>query len=695
MKPARKAGLANNGTRATWLRAEFERLRENQERLQQKYESLQQKYERRHQEFQIDAEEWRDDQARLLAAQQELETSRELYACLYDFAPVGYATLNRAGAVREINLTAATLLGHNRGELIGRPLLALLCQSEQRKFLNYLVKLRSAPATVIGEFRFRRTDKTGAVLQLVSQSSRDIRGATGIIRMALLDITEQRRAQQALRESEARFRTMADSAPVMIWVSGPDQLCTYFNRPWLEFTGRTLDRELGNGWVDGVHPEDRARCREIYARAFDARREFALEYRLRRHDGEYRWLFNRAVPRFGAANEFDGFIGSCIDITERRRAEEATRKARDELEFRVSERTVELAQTNAALKAEMAERQRGELARAQLAAIVESSSDAIVGEDLKGRITSWNAAAERIFGYTAAEMMGQSFVSLVPEGRRKDYNKARGRLMLGELVEPFETVGLQKGGRRSEISLTVSPIENAGGELVGTSTIARDISRQKRLETEVVRISEREHQVIARDLHEGLGQQLAGISCLSNVLKGDLMARGAAEAVAAEKISKLLDTTVAQSRDLARGLQPVAPEPDGLMSVLEGLAARVTDMFKVACHFDCPQPVPLNDNTMATHLYRIAQEAVTNAVRHGRPHRIEIALSSTPAGITVAVRNDGVRFKKKPRNRKGMGLGIMKYRAGKIGGNLLVQPGIQGGTEVICTVPPLARASAE
>ncbi len=180
---------------------------------------------------------------------------------------------------------------------------------------------------------------------------------------------------------------------------------------------------------------------------------------------------------------------------------------------------------------------------------------------------------------------------------------------------------------------------------------------------------------------------MAGISCLTNSLKGDLAARGATEATIAAKISHLLDTTVAQSRDLARGLQPVPAEPNGLMSVLETLAARVRDLFKVACRFNCPQPVLLDNNLMATHLYRIAQEAVTNALRHAHARQIDIALSSTPARITLAVSNDGLRFRKNPGARNGMGLGIMKYRANKIGGNIVIQSGPGHGTEVICTVP--------
>ena len=122
-------------------------------------------------------------------------------------------------------------------------------------------------------------------------------------------------ARKALAESEERFRNMADTAPVMIWVSGPDKLRTFFNQVWLEFTGRALEQELGNGWAEGVHPQDRDRCFETYCTAFDARRSFQLEYRIRRKDGEYRWVLDVGVPRFTTGNIFAGYIGSCIDMT--------------------------------------------------------------------------------------------------------------------------------------------------------------------------------------------------------------------------------------------------------------------------------------------------------------------------------------------------------------------------------------------
>jgi PAS domain S-box-containing protein len=137
------------------------------------------------------------------------------------------------------------------------------------------------------------------------------------------DVTERRLAEEAVRESERRFRLMANTAPVMIWTSGPDKRCDYFNQPWLDFTGRPLAAELGSGWAEGVHPEDLAVCLDTYTKAFDARQPFEMQYRLRRHDGEYRWIFDAGVPRFGGDHSFAGYIGSCIDITDRKLAEEA------------------------------------------------------------------------------------------------------------------------------------------------------------------------------------------------------------------------------------------------------------------------------------------------------------------------------------------------------------------------------------
>jgi PAS domain S-box-containing protein len=136
-------------------------------------------------------------------------------------------------------------------------------------------------------------------------------------------IQQRRDGERSLRESEERFRIMADMAPVLIWMAGTNKLCEFFNRGWLDFTGRTMEQELGNGWAQGVHPSDMEHCLKTYQAYFDARRPFELEYRLRRHDGEYRWIIDRGVPRYAASGDFVGYIGTAIDITDRKLAEEA------------------------------------------------------------------------------------------------------------------------------------------------------------------------------------------------------------------------------------------------------------------------------------------------------------------------------------------------------------------------------------
>jgi PAS domain S-box-containing protein len=134
-----------------------------------------------------------------------------------------------------------------------------------------------------------------------------------------------KRADIAKRESEDRFRVMADTAPVMVWMSGPDKLCTYCNKPWLDFIGRPLERQLGDGWSEGVHPDDLQSCLQTYGRAFDARQAFRMEYRMQRFDGQYRWVLDTGIPRFRSDGAFEGYIGSCIDITDQKQVEETLR----------------------------------------------------------------------------------------------------------------------------------------------------------------------------------------------------------------------------------------------------------------------------------------------------------------------------------------------------------------------------------
>jgi PAS domain S-box-containing protein len=144
-------------------------------------------------------------------------------------------------------------------------------------------------------------------------------------------IEERVAGETVLRESESRFRIVADAAPMLIWMSGVDKLCNFFNKPWLEFTGRTMEQELGEGWAEGVHRDDLQKCLQVYSSAFDARRPFVMQYRLRRNDGDYRWISDQGVPRYDAKGKFTGYIGSCVDVTELMTKDEALRDSEERM----------------------------------------------------------------------------------------------------------------------------------------------------------------------------------------------------------------------------------------------------------------------------------------------------------------------------------------------------------------------------
>jgi PAS domain S-box-containing protein len=256
-------------------------------------------------------------------ASEARQASERRFAEFFATLPEYCYMVSLNGEILDVNPAACEAYGHTRADLIGKPSSFLYAPECQSKLLALFEKwketgtLDNEEMVIVTKGGQRRTVllNVGAV--------KDAKGNLLHSASVQVDITSQKQAEAAMRESEERFRLVANTAPVMIWMSGPDRLCTYFNPFWLEFTGRTYELELGNGWADGVHAEDLARCLDTYTNAFDRRESFQMEYRLRRHDGEFRWLFDHGVPRFNADNSFAGYIGSCIDVTERKLAEES------------------------------------------------------------------------------------------------------------------------------------------------------------------------------------------------------------------------------------------------------------------------------------------------------------------------------------------------------------------------------------
>lgn len=255
-------------------------------------------------------------------AQTALQESEEKFSKTFNDAPMA-VTLTNARNQRyiEVNETFESMTGWARSEVIGRTPMELEIWANPHQRLNELSRL-SEGATLRNLELSLRT-KYGEMRTVLSASELvEVNNEPCVLTISS-DITDLKRAQDAVRESEERFRLVANTAPVMIWMVGTDKLRTYVNQPWIAFTGRTLEEELGNGWADGILPEDRGACLESFFNAFDRRQPVELEYRVRRCDGEYRWIYDLGVPRFQADGSFVGYIGSCIDITERRLAEEA------------------------------------------------------------------------------------------------------------------------------------------------------------------------------------------------------------------------------------------------------------------------------------------------------------------------------------------------------------------------------------
>ncbi|WP_292826166.1 PAS domain S-box protein [Nostoc sp. JL33] len=265
-------------------------------------------------------------------ALRQLETELRL---ITDTLPVLICFVDAEQRYRFNNRAYEEWFGHSATEVYGKHLWEVLGESAYQLLRPYVEQvLAGEQVTFESEIPYKdggaRYINATYVPQFDKQGT--VEGYAGLI----TDISEKQAAlrernqtEAALRESEARFRQMADTAPVLIWMSGTDTLCNYFNKPWLDFTGRTLEQEMGNGWAEGVHADDFQRCLDIYTNAFDARQKFRMEYRLRRIDGEFRWLLDTGVPRFAPTGEFLGYIGSCVDIHDRKLAEEALRDSEE------------------------------------------------------------------------------------------------------------------------------------------------------------------------------------------------------------------------------------------------------------------------------------------------------------------------------------------------------------------------------
>jgi PAS domain S-box-containing protein len=259
---------------------------------------------------------------RLRESQEWLIEARTRLGAIVESSNDSIISLDLDGAIVSWNAAAQRTFGFTADEAVGQSITVLVPPGLWAEEQRMLARIKAGEGTEHYETLRMKKDGRPVIVSLTISPIRDAEGRVVGASEIARDVTDRKHAEEALRESEERFRLMADTAAVMLWVTGPDKLCTYVNRAWIEFTGRAVDAELGNGWTESVHPRDLQHCLDTYVRSFDAREPFKMEYRVRRADGVFRWVLDTGVPRFAPDGSFTGYIGSAVDVTDQKFAEE-------------------------------------------------------------------------------------------------------------------------------------------------------------------------------------------------------------------------------------------------------------------------------------------------------------------------------------------------------------------------------------
>jgi PAS domain S-box-containing protein len=456
---------------------------------------------------------------------------------------------------------------------------------------------------------------------------------------------------------EAKYRALLEQIPAVVFMVYLDRgISEAYVSPQIEESlGYSRDEWLEDPirWYEHIHPDDKQRWSLEAAGMFLSGKPLRSSYRVVARDGHVIW-FHCDAKMMRRPDGQPWFIhGVAFDISDLKHTEEALHQERN-----------------------------------VVSAILDTVGALVVVLDPEGRITRFNRACELTTGYSLEEVRGKRIWDffLVPEEVER-FKSIFAQLSADLLPEDYQSYWVTRHGTKRLIawSSTMLPGNNGTPNYIIATGI--DITEREQLEKALLNISSREQRRIGQDLHDGLGQHLTGIAFMAKVHEAKLAEKCVAEASDAAKIVRLVNEAIHKTRELARGLLPVVSDAHGLMSALQMWAAEVEDIFGISCRFECEPAVLIYDDAMATHLYHIAQEAVNNALKHGHACKILIRLTAENERGMLVVSDDGGGIGEIRGNSQGMGLHIMNYRAGMIGGTLEVASESPRGTTVTCIFP--------
>jgi PAS domain S-box-containing protein len=596
-------------------------------------------------------------------AEEALRESEQRYRTLFENSPVGIYRTTPDGRILAGNPAFARMMGYSSfEELASRNLNAPDFEPgySRSQFKEQLEKEGRIDGL---ERQWRRRD--GSVI-FVRENARAIRDDSGRLLCyegTSEDVTERKQMEDSLRDSEERFRSLVENATVGIYRTTPDGRILMANPALVKMMGCESFEELAcrNLEEEGFEPNY---PRSEFKAQIEREGEIAgLEEAWIRRDGTTIFVRESARAKRGPNGNVSYYDGIVEDVTEHRRAEESRR---------------------------------------YLASIVESSDDAIFGTSCEGVIQSWNKGAERLYGYTAAEMIGQSVSLLASQDQWGEIASLRDRINRGDDVQRYETVRVRKDGSQVDVLTTLSSIKDACGRVIGASIIAHDITKRKRAQQELERsleqlralgarlqnVREEERKLLAREIHDQLGQALTAIKIDLFAWVSQMGGDPQHPSQGASALLRLVDETIKRVRRIATELRPGILDDLGLVAAIEWAGEDFEARTGIKCRLDLPGENIAISPERATAIFRILQESLTNVVRHAAASEVKIRLGEKDKELILLVRDNGkgMRMDKLSRTSS-LGILGMHERALVFGGEVIIKAAPGKGTSVRVRIP--------